>query len=190
LLVSDQYLSQVITDTSATTYKFEFANEPALESNTLYWIVFTTSDVHDWKIGLKQIVTSSIDVDASFAYTVQANVSQDQVQNVGWSVLEAPTLILNLTISGCEVDLAPYPTSTPTPTAVVTQMPASSRTPKASASATPVVVLTPITANVTSSFDSTQTSLNLTAPATSTLPCTPTTIVVTAQHSPTPDVCV
>jgi hypothetical protein len=28
-----------------------------------------------------------------------------------------------------------------------------------------VVVLTPITANVTSSFDSTQTALNLTAPA-------------------------
>jgi hypothetical protein len=69
LLVSSQYLSQVITDTSATTYKFG----PLLESNTSYWIVFTTSNAYDWKIGLKQIVTSSIDVDAGFAYTAQAN---------------------------------------------------------------------------------------------------------------------
>jgi hypothetical protein len=166
VLVSEQYRCQLLSDTGLPTYKFEFSNGPALEPNTSYWIVFTTSDARDWKTGYNQNVTSSIDAGAGLAYTTHANVGPDQVQNYGWYVIEEPTMILNLIISGCEAILEP------TPTAVVTQLPVPTRTPKASPSATPRVVLTPITANVTSSFDSTQTSLNLTAPASSTLCCT------------------
>jgi hypothetical protein len=54
-----------------------------------------------------------------------------------------------------------------------TTVPAASASPLSSASTTPVaVVLIPITANVTSSFDSRQMAFNITAPATSTPLCT------------------
>jgi hypothetical protein len=162
-----EYLSALLSDTGATTYKFVFANGPALARNTSYWILFTTYDAHDWLASYDKTGTStSIDVSTGFTYATQSNVPSDQVQNIGWIPQESPFLILSLTISGCEASLEP----TPTPTAVVSPSPVTSRSPKASA--TPRVVLTPITANVTSSFDSTQTALNLTAPATSTLCCT------------------
>jgi hypothetical protein len=122
-------------------------------------------------------------------------IPPDQVPNYVWNAYPTANVVLSLAIDGCLVGAQPSPEASSSPTSVPSQSPAvpstsvaatatalptsmiipsptltsqpttpPNRTPQASASATPVA-LTPITANVTSSFDSAQTALNLTAPA-------------------------
>jgi hypothetical protein len=172
-------VSQVETiPSSAATfgYTFVFSNAPELAANTHYWILFTSpEDISvQWSTGQPLTTTLSIDVNTGAASASAESVpASDQVPDSQWGTYPAGTLLLTLIVAGCAVN-ASLPTPTASPAAMPSQLPvssqqASSRTPQASASATPVVVLTPITANVTSSFDSAQTSLNLTAPASSTL---------------------
>jgi hypothetical protein len=205
--------------TSAIQYTFVFSNAPELAANTHYWILFTSPDAisAQWSTGQLTSTTLSIDINTGAARTSAESVpAAIQVPAAQWNTYPAGTLLLTLTVAGCEVAApSPTPAASPaasqsaatslspaaSPTAAPSQSPAASspqasasstpalslspavsvsmsppvasRTPQAIPSATPVVVvLTPITANVTSSFDSTQTSLNLTAPATSTTLCT------------------
>jgi hypothetical protein len=174
-LVSDS-VKQVLIN-SPGTYSSAFFVVTNLAANSYYWLVLTSPVTlrAKWATGSVQALAPYVDLTSGVMSSAIGSIpATATASDYTWTAVAAVTLAT--TIQGCVIGATPTVSPSPTSTAIATAtasntppVPSASTTSLSSASTTPaaVVVLVPITANVTSTFDSTQTAFNITAPASS-----------------------